>query len=210
MHDYSIDRHPKEKILFVLAFLAIWAAPHLNSIMRWAVEQLELSMGWNSPMLTAVPVFALFLLLHLLFEKVLWKLKWLRRLLLVPDLNGKWKCQGLTTLRGGVASAHPWDAQMTITQSWSKLLVHIRTPRSESKSVSASLFHEPGVGYRLFYQYSNDPRAGEPDLHRHYGVTELLFVETESKGSGHYFTDQHRQTVGTIQLVKEQEDGTKT
>ena len=125
MHDYSIDRHPKEKILFVLAFSAISAAPLLNNLIHRLVTYLEVSTGWSSPPVTAIPVFGLFIGIYFLFDRHLWKIRWLRKFLLVPDLNGKWLCTGQTTLKDGVSVTYDWAGEITITQSWSRILVHL-------------------------------------------------------------------------------------
>lgn len=202
MHDYSIDRHPKEKILFVLAFAAISAAPQLNDLIHRLVTYLEVNAGWSSPPVTAIPVFGLFIGIYVLFDRHLWKIRWLRKFLLVPDLNGKWLCSGQTTLKDGASVTYEWTGEMTITQSWSRILVHMNTGNSQSKSISGSLFHEVGVGYRFLYQYNNDPAADQLDLSKHSGSAEILFSEDCKKGAGHYFTDQHRRTVGTLSLQR--------
>lgn len=202
MHDYSIDRHPKEKILFALAFAAISAAPLLNNLIHRVVTYLEASTGWSSPPITAIPVFGLFVGIYLLFDHHLWKFRWLRKFLLVPDLNGNWTCTGQTTLKNGAPVTIEWAGEITITQSWSKILVHLKTRNSQSKSISASLFHEAGIGYRLLYQYDNDPTADQLDLSKHSGSAEMLFSEDCIQGGGYYFTDQHRRTVGTLNVQR--------
>ena len=202
MHDYSIDRHPKEKILFLLAFAAIWFAPKLNSTIATLATDLGVGIGWSSPSITAIPVMGLFSITFLLFDRCLWKIKWFRKILLVPDLNGKWQCLGQTTLKDGVATQTDWEGEFTITQSWSKIFIHMNTDNSQSKSISASLFHEVGVGYRLLYQYNNDPTATHLDLSKHSGSSEILFSENCVGGKGYYFTDQHRRTVGTLSLER--------
>ncbi|MGE0558097.1 MAG: hypothetical protein AB7E73_04345 [Burkholderiales bacterium] len=202
MHDYSIDRHPKEKILFVVAFAAISAAPLLNDLIHQLVTYLEVSTGWSSPPVTAIPVFALFLVIYLFFDRYLWKVRLFRKFLLVPDLNGKWTCSGQTTLKEGKSVNYEWEGEITITQSWSKILVHLKTENSRSRSISGSLFHEVGVGFRFLYQYNNDPDADQLDLSKHSGSSEILFSEDCKSGMGHYFTDQHRRTVGTLNLKR--------
>ncbi len=203
MHDYSIDKHPKEKILFFLALIAITTAPLLQDLADKIVAYFQAHSGWSSAPVVAIPVFAIFVGLYFLFNKYLWRLDSLRRILLVPDLNGTWNCEGQTTLKNGAKAGYQWAAKITITQSWSKILIHSKTSQSESKSISASIFHEDGVGYRLLYQYNNNPNADELDLLNHSGSAELLFTEDMSAASGSYFTDRHRTTVGTMNLSKE-------
>ena len=149
MHDYSIDNHPKEKILFGLAFIAISAAPVLNFAVEAGLKAVGALSGIPAPPVTAVPVFALFVGLYQLFNHKLWKSAWVRRFLLVPDLNGKWICNGETKLKNGEKAGFQWEGKIVVTQSWSKILIHLQTKTSSSRSVSASIFHDKGVGYRL-------------------------------------------------------------
>lgn len=203
MHDYSIDRHPKEKVLFLLALIAIIAAPLVKGLAEYLVSLLEVSAGWSSAPVVAVPVFGLFSGFYFLFDRFLWKITLLRKLLLVPDLNGKWVCAGRTSLKNGEPVNFDWNSVVSITQSWSKILIHLKTSQSESKSISASIYHEAGVGYRLLYQYNNKPNADELDLSNHSGSAELLFSEDIESASGSYYTDRHRKTVGTMRLRRE-------
>lgn len=205
MHDYSIDKHPKEKILFFLALIAITAAPLFQDLANRIVSYLQVSSGWSSAPVVAVPVFAIFAGLYFLFDKYLWRVKRLRKVLLVPDLNGIWTCEGKTTLKNGEQASFEWTSTITISQSWSKLLIHLQTSKSESKSISASIFHEEGIGYRLLYQYNNKPNADQLDLRNHSGSAELLFSENTSSASGSYYTDRHRTTVGIMNLIREGE-----
>ncbi|WP_431689433.1 hypothetical protein [Hahella sp. NBU794] len=203
MHDYSIDKHPKQTVLFSLAFIAITTAPIIKELAEIIVSFLKVSTGWSSPPVVAIPVFGLFAGLYFLFDKYLWKISSLRKFLLVPDLNGKWICDGHTSLKNAEPVDFAWNAKISITQSWSKILIHLKTEQSESKSISASIFHEAGVGYRLLYQYNNKPNANELDLRNHSGSAELLFSEDTTSATGSYYTDRHRTTVGTMTLHKE-------
>ncbi len=206
MHDYSIDNHPKEKILFVLAFLAISLAPILNSIVQNILKTLGASAGWSFAPIAAIPVFGLFGFLYWIFNKYLWRISMLRTFLLVPDLNGKWAVEGTTTLKNGKEAEYNWNGVFTITQSWSKILIHLRASQSASKSVSASIHLEDSVGYRLLYHYENEPTADQPQLKKHAGSAELLFDLEGLTADGHYYTDQHRNTVGIMKLKRSKND----
>lgn len=201
MHDYSIDKHPKEKIIFVLAFIAIWVTPFASSFLEEMSEKLNIYNGW----VIVIPVMLTFTLIYTLFDKYLWKVKWLRRFLLVPDLNGKWECKGQTTQKNGTQAEYSWESDMTITQSWSKLCVHSKAEQSVSKSIAASIYHDKGVGYKVLYQFINTPKVGESDLQIHSGTVELLFEENFRKATGYYYTDHHRSTVGKMELRKKGE-----
>ena len=190
------------KVLFGLTLLAVIGAPILNSYMRDFANYLGLDRASGGVAFTSVSVFGLFSFLYWLFNKYCWKWGWLRRHLLVPDLNGIWNCDGKTTLKNGQLIEFNWSATVTIKQSWSHILIYLKTAQSESKSTAASICREDGIGYRLIYSYANYPDASNPDLLRHAGSAELLIDEQSAHAEGNYFTDQHRLTVGTMKLRK--------
>lgn len=203
MHDYSIDKHPKERVLFALSFIAIVTAPALNKCIAWVTQELGVVTGlWTTSVITVLPMMTVFGVIYWLFNSKLWKVEWLRSQLLVPNLNGTWKCEGLSVMRQGSVVNYPWSGEIRITQSWTKISIYISTSQSSSRSTSASIVHEPSVGYRLFYHYTNAPNADQTDLKKHDGTAEILFTEDCLSGAGHYFTDQHRMTTGTMKLQK--------
>ena len=206
MHDYSIDRHPKEKIIFGLAFVAIAAAPAISERLNNCLVSLETT-GWiSSPPIIAIPVFALFVLVFLLFDQYLWRVQWFRRMFMIPDLNGNWVCDGCGILKNGEKVEYPWEGRIVITQSWSRISVSMSAGQSGSESVSASISRISGRGFRLLYHYINHPKPGEEELNIHHGTAEVVFDDDCDSAEGFYFTDQHRSTVGTMTLKKEDRD----
>src|SRR5690625_2471433 len=127
MHDYSIDRHPKEKILFVLALIAMTITPWVNDAFSGIANAVDVQLGWVAVPAVLVPTFLGFILLYLIFDRHLWRVPWLRRFLLVPDLNGEWECQGVTVIRNSAEVEFKWQAIVTIRQSWSKMIIVLRT-----------------------------------------------------------------------------------
>lgn len=198
MHDYSMDRHPKEKILFGLAFLAIITTPFINQGFSQIQDTLG---GWTLP-LSGVSALMVFGGVFWIFNQYLWKCKFARRILLMPDLNGKWQCQGTTMIQAGNETNHPWKAEIDITQSWSKIIIRMKTKDSISYSTSASVTRLEGQGFKILYHYQNDPTKISETLNKHDGATEIIFNQDCTEGDGHYFTDQHRSTVGSIKLRK--------
>ncbi|MCK5832029.1 MAG: hypothetical protein KAH20_17190 [Methylococcales bacterium] len=208
MHDYSIDNHPKEKILFFLALIAITVTPFINNLSKTILDYAEATAGWSSIPVTVIPVFAIFGGLYWLFNKYLWRISFLRKFLLVPDFNGEWVVEGKTTLKEGKEADFIWSGEITITQSWSKIYIYIKTKQSSSKSVSASIHIDEGVGYKVLYQYENIPNADELELLKHSGSAELLFDLSCLSAKGHYYTDRHRNTVGILELRKKENEPT--
>lgn len=160
--------------------------------------------GWNvnlPPMvLSLVGASIVYSALYWLFDKHIWKFKPLGLALKIPDLSGKWHCDG-EPLNNGAAS--PWQGQVTIVQSWDRLRVHLETKQSSSDSVAAALIYDAAVGYRLMYHYRNNPREGEAELSSHHGFAELTFPPGENEASGEYFNGRGRYTYGRMKLTKE-------
>jgi hypothetical protein len=122
--------------------------------------------------------------------------------MLIPDLNGEWECDGHQFLKNGENADFDWKATITIVQSWSKMVVNLKTHQSASHSVSASINHEEGNGYRLLFVYENTPKAGEENLARHTGTCDLVFNLQTDSAEGAYFTDQDRKTAGNMTLKR--------
>ncbi|WP_148213495.1 hypothetical protein [Rhodospirillum centenum] len=136
---------------------------------------------------------------HLAFDRWVWKWRRVSTLLKIPDLNGEWDCKGKTT---SITPHREWSGTVIIDQSWEKIKVHIKTDQSSSHSISASLIHEPRVGYRLMYSYRNSPRIGEPELSSHVGFCEFIFSENLISADGEYFNNHGRTTSGQIHLTR--------
>ena len=198
MHTYARNSTVHPTLFAMISLAAIGIAWAFGSGANLIVEQVGVPVS-------GISAVSLFGLLWLLFDKHLWKIGFVRRMLLVPDLNGSWTCAGRTISKGNEAVDYKWDATVTISQSWSKILVRLETSQSESVSIAASLYQE-GEGrsqrHRLIYHYANDPRPSETELKRHTGLTVLSFDNEAKTASGRYFTDGDRLTVGEMHLTR--------
>jgi hypothetical protein len=148
---------------------------------------------------TAAVVFPL---AHWTFNKWIWKWSRVSAVLKIPNLNGAWRCDGITT------SGDPnikWRGSVVIDQSWEKIKIFLKTESSSSHSISAALLHDSQVGYRLMYSYRNSPKMGQGELASHVGYCELLFDEKLTQASGDYFNNFGRTTSGRMTLTRGQE-----
>lgn len=194
MHAYATNIAGKHRFAFWIALISASIAAGVGGVLSLIADWLGITAG-------SVSAMGVFALLWGSLDNYLWKHPWARLLLLVPDLNGDWKCEARTTRKGSEEVDWPWDATITITQSWSKLLVRMERGQSGSKSLAASLYQE-GDRYRLIYHYQNDPKAGEHELKVHTGLTDLLFARDANSAEGRYFTDGDRVTVGEMRLTR--------
>jgi hypothetical protein len=170
------------------------------------VVNIAKAFGWspNVPpmLLSLVGAGAVYTVLYWLFERHVWKLPWLSKALHVPNLSGEWRCEG-QTINPDKSMGYVWGGNVTIVQSWDKLRVRLRTPQSGSNSIAAALIYDAADGFRLLYNYVNEPKIGEPELSGHRGFAEFVFAPDLQTADGEYFNGHGRYTFGTMHLVRE-------
>jgi hypothetical protein len=195
MHPYSTNTPIHPRLLAALAILCVT----LSGVVAYLISLLNKFAGLGLGGVSAMTLFGGF---YWLFDKHLWKHQRLARHLLVPNLNGSWSVAGKRITLDGSPEPLEWTATIRIEQSWSRIVVVQSRGQSGSASIAASLYHSPGMGYRLIYHYDNTPK-GDEDLGRHFGLCDLCFDEDLQRAEGTYFTDRDRQTTGTMILARQ-------
>jgi hypothetical protein len=198
MHPYATSKPRPWRLYAGIMILASSLAPIVG---HW-LQAMNTFLGLS---LVGVSSISLFGFLYLGFDAKLWRWRPARRLLLVPDLNGEWACTGKTEFKNGQPKNYDWNGVITIRQSWSRMSVVLKTDKSRSESLAASLRRRGTGEYELIYHYDNEPGVGEPEIKRHTGVCRLLFDHAETCADGSYFSDHDRMTVGTMRLNRIQQ-----
>lgn len=204
-HEYAlINGTNRSKVGRYIAALAGALAALLVTLFLLVVNVAD-SLGWNvnvPPTILSLAVTGLiYFALYWLFDRHAWRWKWLSSLLAVPDLSGKWTCKGQTINAEGMVT-HEWDATVTIVQTWDKVRVRFQTPQSGSNSINAAVIHDSVDGYKLLYNYRNDPKPGQPELRTHLGFAELTFTSDLKSAEGNYFNGHGRYTFGRLRLAR--------
>lgn len=201
-HEYAvINGFNRAKIGQLIGFVAAATSSLLVTLVLWGAEAAEM-LGYKVPTVVIWPITSglTFAALYWIFDNYFWKAKKVSAALKVPDLSGKWICEG-QSLNPDRSPAHAWQGEVVIVQSWDKLRVRLVTPTSGSDSISGSLVHDKAEGYRLMYSYRNDPRAdAAPDMHKHMGYANLLITPDLQLAEGEYFNGLGRFTFGTMKL----------
>ncbi|MFZ3484768.1 hypothetical protein QP045_16205 [Sphingomonas sp. 3-13AW] len=144
----------------------------------------------------------IFTILYWFLDKHAWRWAPVGGWLKAPDLSGVWSCHG-TSLKPDGSVDRDWTGTVTIVQSWERIRVRMKTDHSGSNSIAAALVCDEADGFRLLYNYRNDPKAGQPDLQSHRGFAELVFSHDRASAEGEYFNGQGRFTFGKMRLTKE-------
>ncbi|MBP7937495.1 MAG: hypothetical protein KA354_22875 [Phycisphaerae bacterium] len=152
-------------------------------------------------------VLGFLVLLGIGFEHVLWRQPWLQGWFVKrPDLRGTWRVD----LRSDWVDPDTGEripsivGYMGVTQTLSKLQLHLMTPESESWFIADRIISSPcGDGYQVVGVYTNKPhvhlRGNRSEMH--YGA---LVLQTHGQSgkpeslTGEYWTD--RKTAGSMTL----------
>lgn len=171
-----------------------------------ALVDVAKALGWSQNLppivLSSVGAGAVYAVLYWLFDRYVWRLPWLSGILRVPDLSGRWRCEG-RTINPDKTFGDAWKGEVTIVQSWDRLRVRLKTSQSGSNSLAAALIHDEADGFRLMYNYKNEPKIGETDLKAHRGFAEFTFAKDLQTAEGEYFNGHGRYTFGTMRLTRE-------
>lgn len=164
-------------------------------------QNLGLPANLTPSIMSLVGAGAVFGALYWLFNRYLWRWSLLAMALKVPVLFGDWKCKG-TTLGSDGSTQHEWNATVSIYQRWDKIRVRLKTEQSGSDSIAAAVVCDDDDGYRLLYNYRNDPKIGEVELKSHIGFCDLHFAKDLKTAEGEYFNGRGRNTFGTLRLMR--------
>lgn len=207
-HEYSLLGGVNRAL--VGRYLTILASGVSAAIVFVVLTLVDLAKKFNVPvnvpptLMSLIGAGVVFTALYGVFNKALWKWPWAVKFLKVPDLSGEWECAG-TTLDDQGNVRFTWQALVTITQTWDKIRVRLKTAQSSSHSITAALAFDEAEGFTLLYNYRNDPRPGEPELKAHVGSANLVFSKALDTASGDYFNGYGRPTYGRMELRKKHE-----
>jgi hypothetical protein len=153
MHYYSVDTNPRERVLYTLAVVAVGLLAALNHF-RGAF--------WYPYVAPSGPV--IYALLISCFDRWLWRILLVRRVLGIPDLNGVWQGEFRREDRDD-----PHQAKVTITQSLSRIKITFRGRSSSSTSIAADLSIADGQNVILRWQYDSKPLVATEQAGDKYG-----------------------------------------
>lgn len=199
-HEYcvhnGINRSNIGKIIYSLASI-ISSLIIIGLLKKYNVIN-NLSESILSSIFTAI----LFLAIYKIFNKWIWRVKYLVNFINYPNISGTWKCEAISSYNGG----YPWQGTVTIEQTWDKLRIVLTTNLSSSESVAAAIIHDPIKGYRILYNYKNEPKDLNGDLAFHIGFVELVLSKDSESAEGSYYNVAGRTSSGTMKWTKQPSD----
>lgn len=191
MHTYASDSSDRRVVPWILGATALGMA-----YLYWIVSR---KTGYSLPWWceTPTPMFA-YGLLHYLYDSFLWRKRVFGiGLSSIPNFQGTW----FGILRSSHEGETKVEGMLYIHQTWSKLVVELRTESSKSSSRMAALNVTPGASKGLMYEYMNDPRVvAKETMHAHRGLAFLELSIDQEMLEGEYYTGRDRLNIGSMQF----------
>jgi hypothetical protein len=197
MHDYAVFGHNRTAIGRWLGVGSLLITGGLTQLIAW----LNAVTGWEAFTKATVTASIIYFGLHWVFTNWAWKIPFFS----IPDLNGTWKFEGKTLKEDG-KEKYAWTGEIGIEQNWEKIIIHLKTSTSQSKSYTATLSkrHGPTGGWLLSYSYRNEPEIEQQhQLNSHKGYCEIEFNNELTIAKAAYFNSAERRSFGTMNLKKE-------
>lgn len=193
MHDYNIHGTQKRITYYYLSVISIF----LSTAIPQALQTLSQKIG--VPIIITVSSAAFFSVLYFLYDRFIWRLP----ILGIPNLSGDWECSG-KSFKYCEENNRNWTGVIHIRQTWRQILITLDTEDSKSVSISlsGSMIKLSGLGIKLHYLYSNQPKPDHKELHPHLGHCEIIFSNDFTTGKGNYFTNQERLSYGSMNLKR--------
>ena len=132
-----------------------------------------------------------------LFNTVIWKWKWISKIVDMPVLAKKYIGRFVSDWQG---ENKQYDGSLDIKQSFLNVSIVFKTGESRSFSVLSSIETE-GDRKKIVYIYQNEPRAELADRSAIHKGTAELWIEENGELSGNYYTS--RKTRGSMNFNPE-------
>jgi hypothetical protein len=191
MHPYTTDTGQRSQLTISLVLGSSLVAILINAIVL--NSEIDLSnYGW---VLSPPTVFTIYGFFWTIFDKWVWRLFSQIGMLDVPNLNGEWS----GTLK---TSYNKFEndilIKVFIKQSWSNISITLRTEKSSSRSITATIVTKNGCF--LTYDYVNEPKGhAQSTMTMHRGTASLELI-SKNELRGQYYTSRDRQNHGEIFL----------
>lgn len=204
MHVYSIDNDIRRKVIVILFCISIFISIIMKYILKMPIKiisewikKMEL-LDILFQMGNVLDVFcdiisapAIYAILYIWFDKKLWKIKYIKNILGIPNLNGEWTGKA----KSSFGDNNEYTMNLKVKQTWSKISFIAIFPDTNSKSESncASFFIEANGDKKIGFGFVNRSREVNSQQYDGYNILEL---DSENEISGRYFNNRDNSALG--------------
>lgn len=201
MHIYVLDSKERRDVPFALAFMALG----ITFGGRWLLA--KYTAVEPGPAAYLPSAFAVYAALYYTFDRVIWRWSVLRLMgvVSVPPIDGRWAGE-LRSSQSSMGKVHATD--LRISQTWTSIRLTLESERSYSASEMALVRCVAPDQLEVRWEYSAESTTpADRTNYNHRGVTMLRLQLGSSAESqvmrGHYYTQQGRDTHGSISVKRE-------
>jgi len=182
----SFNLSAKFYIIFSLLF-SIPSAYIANVLNIWLGDANFLKQLTSSGIIEAPTTIAILLLLFWVTDKWLWRIKFVNKLLGIPDINGRYT----GTLTSSFDDTKTYSVVIEARQSLTKTIINLYTSNSSSYSLIANIGKNNKDNWSLFYIYQNNAKTinQDGDMKDHTGVGFLEIFDNGKTLKGEYFNN---------------------
>lgn len=198
MRSYAIDSNIREKVHHYIFLISLVLASIITVAFNVLVKDIVATNIWMLYLniLILPSMGGIDAVLNWLFNKRLWKLKLINKILNIPNLNGVWIIQGENT------AGYTYSGKLNVYQTFTKISIKGSFYNSKSEN------HETFIScnsdeIRLSYNYINEPKKKEGTMGIHHGFAVITFENCLNKATAKYFNDVFRETFGTWEINRE-------
>lgn len=210
MHHYSVNSYIRKTVVTIITLISIIILFVLGLIFNnFGVELLPLPLNINNKTILKMILGLLFKtgsiigVLYYIFDKWVWKMKYIKMIHKIPDLNGIWEGEFVSNKKDERGNNYNGICRMKIKQTWSKISIKGNFNKSKSYSRIAMIVKDC-EGIQLKFEYTNKPdKTVDTNLKTHSGYNTLTYDEEKGTLIGEYYTDRNRQTYGNINVSKQ-------
>lgn len=188
-------------VIYVLLKTTVGALIHIPESLKGTLAALEEYLGWISPIaFIGVVLFVI--------NEYLWKYFWMKWLIDIPDLNGRYQGELVSSYVDKEGQQVKMDCVVEIHQNASGIHVcsyyadkKTKVQTSMAYSVAEEIVKEKNGRYSLYYIFTNEPDSMLDALTKHNGTAKFNYLADKKQLIGEYYN--HRLNKGTMNLVFE-------
>jgi hypothetical protein len=196
-------------IILILVLSVIYAALkeaiapmiHFPESMHKTLSALDVYLGWVSPVAFIAVVLAT-------INGYLWKFSWMKWLIELPNLNGRYIGELVSSFVGEDGQPVKKDCVIEINQNGSG--IHVcsyyadkgsQAQTSMAYSIAEEIVKEKNGSFSLYYMFTNEPDSMLEALSKHNGTAKLTYFADKKQLVGEYYN--HRLNKGIMTLTFE-------
>ncbi|MEZ4966042.1 MAG: hypothetical protein R2791_12445 [Saprospiraceae bacterium] len=188
-------------VIYVMLKEGLGAIVHIPEPLQIPLDALNEYLGWVSPLAFIGVVF-------FVINEYLWRYPWMNWLVDVPDLNGRYKGELVSSYVGTDGQQVKKECVLEITQNASAIHVYAyhadkgsTVQTSMAYSITEEIVKEKNGSFTLYYLYANEPDSMIEALNKHNGTAKFIYLADKRQLVGEYYN--HRLNKGTMNLTFE-------